>query len=126
MRVRKGVRRSRDRVAEFLGTLLSADYQRGNGDRRTSLVQHGPVTENRQVVRRCMNDQLVSFPHAFGIRNGIANEEPHGAGTVAGRNQRLQTILDVPERSRGTAVCQVRWFIQGYFFTSTPLATAWR
>src|SRR5579864_473681 len=65
MRVRKGVHHSPDRIAEFLGALLSADYQRGNGDRRTSLVQHGPVAENREVVRRCMNDQLVPFPRVW-------------------------------------------------------------
>ena len=52
MPFRKGVRHSLDRIAESLGTLLSADYQRGNGDRRAALVQHRPVVENSQGVRR--------------------------------------------------------------------------
>lgn len=65
MRVRKNVRYSRDRIAEFLGTLLPTDYQRRNGDCRTSLVQYGPVAENRQVVRRCVNYQLVPSPRVW-------------------------------------------------------------
>src|SRR5215831_6480554 len=98
MRVRKGVCHSRDRIAELLRALVSADYQRGDGDRRTSLVQHGPVAENRQVVRCCMNDQLVPFPRVWHQERhrehkrtrctvDVGHEEPHRTGKVAGRNQ---------------------------------------
>jgi hypothetical protein len=42
------------------------------------------------------------------------HEEPHRTATVAGRNQRLQPILDVLEGARAIAACPVRRFISVY------------
>lgn len=61
----KGVGDRRDCIAESLETLFSAYHQRWNGDRRTAFAQHGPGVEDREVVRRGVNDQLVPFPCAW-------------------------------------------------------------
>src|SRR5271166_4610445 len=93
MGVRKGLRHSRNCVAKFLRTLLAPDYQRRNGDRRTSLVQHRPVGENRQIIRRCVNNQLVPFPRVWHQKRhrehkrtrctvNVSHKELDRAGTV--------------------------------------------
>ena len=95
--VRKGVRHRHNRVAEPFGALFSTKHQRGNGDRGTPLAQNRPVAENCQVLRRCVNHQLVSFPRAWHQERhrkherarraiDLGHEEPHRTGTVAARN----------------------------------------
>lgn len=91
----KGFRHCCDCIAKFFRTLLPANYQGRFGDCRTSFIQQRAVPKNREVVRHCVNYELVPIPCIWHQQwhckrkcprctIDFSHEEPYCAATISG------------------------------------------
>ena len=111
MPIRDGVRHSRDCVAEFLRTLLSANYQRGDGDRRTPLERSTPKVlptglatgerDELNLSRKCvrgreiavaLNENATDNSHGIIRRGNLCHSPLHGSRPAGAADEEVGGI----------------------------------